>query len=335
MALVYALMVAIQMWIIHSQAAPAVVAPERMNGAELEVEKDAGSPGHPLLEKSAVSIHLLAEGFDSVGGIRKDAEKGRLFVSDTGGRAIYMLDASNSLTEFISGSAGAVDSRGKELIHVLSPGGLEVDSSGRVIVCDQGARSVRRRESRYRWKDIAISFQGESLGGPVDICMAGDGSIYFTDSPGMDSDSRAVPGLYRRARNGRISRLHDGLTKPMHLALSESGDALYVTNHDESAPGVFKFPVLDSGRLGDPVGWPEASGVESQWHGAPLAIATLRDSTIAVAHDNSVSLFTEDGRRLGTLRFPEKITSLEFSPDENALFAGGRTSLYRVMPSGS
>ncbi|MCD8534864.1 MAG: SMP-30/gluconolactonase/LRE family protein [Verrucomicrobia bacterium] len=329
------MMIAIQCIQVSVRALPEMSSGKSVSEMDIRVERLDTSVSHPLMSASTVMMELIAEGFIGIGGLKWDTDKQRLFASDTGAGHIFVLEQGNKLSPFITGPEPVADSTGKVMIRVMHPTGLELDSSGRLIVCDQGDVGIRRRESRYKWKNLAMEFDGQPLGGPMDILLDGNGVYYFTDGRSASESSGALPALYRRAKNGRISKIYDGLTAPAGLAMSEDSQSLFVTNSDPSNPGVYKFERDEKSGVGDPISWPAPQGIETIWSSAPTAISQVGERSLAVAHGQSISLITEDGLVMAHLHLSETIGSLEFVPESNSLFVGGKTSLWRLTPGAS
>lgn len=303
---------------------------------DVEVVKENGSGSHPLTRSNGVKAAILAEGFGVVSGLARDSGTGKIYIADSEASSIWLLGPGNQLSEYISGPEPETDASGKQLIHVLAPQGIELDNSGRLVVCDPGERSIRRRESRYKWKDLAVRFGDLTFSNPAGIVMAPDGNFYFSDSrpaAGTDADaSGSVPALYRRAKNGRISRIYDGLTNPSSPALSEDGTALFVCNADESNPGVYRFSLGEGGKIGDAIPWPAPQGVASLWTSAPSVISQAGSKCLAVASGNRLTILTEDGVVAGHINFDHPVTSLEYSAGDGVLLAGVSQAVYEIRP---
>lgn len=301
---------------------------------DIKVNRLTQGDEHPLMDGRGIVIETLEGGFSGVGGMKWDSGKKRLYLSDTDGHRVVMVDdfSSGAFERFIGGPEGEEDKYGKMLLHVVRPSGLELDRHGKLIVCDLERAGIWRRESRYRWKMLASEFRDTPLGGPVDICLAPDGDYYFTDNPSEDGQN-GVSGVFRRSKNGRISLLNDGLTRPAGIAINDGGTFLLVANADPEHAAVFRFEFENNNRLGDPVPWPATAGVESHWDHPPTAITNIGNDCFAVSSGTKVSFFGKEGIALGTVELPEVIHALEYAPEAETLYFGGEKHLFRGYPS--
>lgn len=303
---------------------------------DVEVVKENGSDNHPLTGGNGIKASVLADGFGHVSGLARDPNTGKIYIADSKASSIWLLNSGNQLSKYISGPEPVTDATGKQLVSVKAPQGIELDNSGRLVVCDPGEGAIRRRESRYKWKNLAVSFGDIPFTNPAGIILAPDGNFYFSDSraeTGIDTDaSGSVPAIYRRAKNGRISRIYDGLTNPSSPAVSEDGSSLYVCNADNDNPGVYRFSLGEGGKIGDAIPWPAPQGVASIWTSAPNVISQAGNKCLAVAQGNRLTILTEDGVVAGHINFDHPVTSLEFSADDGVLLAGVSQSVYEIRP---
>ncbi len=87
--------------------------------------------------------------------------------------------------------------------------GLMFDPQGRLLACEGGAGRVTRTDMKTG--DISVladKFNGFPLAAPNDICLDGQGRIYFTSRPGVDDPTKGnVNAVYRIDTDGSLHQL--------------------------------------------------------------------------------------------------------------------------------
>lgn len=107
------------------------------------------------------------------------------------------------------------------------PNGLAVDASGRVWICDQGQRSVRRHDpASGETITIADQLDGAPLGRPNDLAFDQVGNLLFT----CPNDARTAPVGYVccLAPDGALTRVAQDLYFPNGLAFTPDGAELVI-----------------------------------------------------------------------------------------------------------
>ena len=162
---------------------------------------------------------------------------GYLLFSDVPQNTVYQWKDGEKVRVFLkpSGYTGAT-ARGGE------PGsnGLNVDSQGRLILCQHGDRRVARlAEDGKSFETLADRYHGTRLNSPNDSVYKSNGDLYFTDPPyGLlklnDDPAKELPynGVYRLSRDGTVTLLTKEMTYPNGIAFSPDEKTLYVANSD-------------------------------------------------------------------------------------------------------
>ncbi|RNL62450.1 SMP-30/gluconolactonase/LRE family protein [Nocardioides marmoriginsengisoli] len=259
---------------------------------------------------------------------------GDLVVCELAGRRVTRIDARG----------------GKRTLATFagSPNGQVVAPDGSLWVCDNGGRWVAESAADLRegpgdqpgllWRltldgDLApllTEIDGRPLTSPNDLCLDGDGGLWFTDPVWPDADGQVSAGkIGYRAADGRAHYEHEGLRFPNGLAVTAAGDALIVAESYTS--WLHRFPILGPGRLGQPEPF------------AFLGEGTLPDGLcfdsagrviVAGAGTGCVVVFTADGEDLGRIPFGNDVTNVCFGgSDLRTLFVTevglGRVSTVR------
>src|SRR5687767_13885324 len=211
----------------------------------LDKRFDALTARDPKIEKIADDL-IWSE------GPLWDAQTKSLLFSDIPRNRVMQWHAEKGVSVFLesSGYTGAAPFTGKE------PGlnGLTFDLQHRLTLCQHGDRRVARRESDGKMTPLATAFEGKRLNSPNDLVFDRQGHLYFTDPPyglpGTFKDpAKELPfqGVYRVAKDGRITLLTKELEAPNGLAFSPDYKTLYVANSQAHAAFWKAYPVKPDG----------------------------------------------------------------------------------------
>jgi gluconolactonase len=222
----------------------------------------------------------------------------------------------------------------------MNSNGHTVDTQGRLVSCEHGARCISRTGHDGTRTVLASHFEGKRLNSPNDVVVKSDGSVWFTDpSYGIDSDYEgdASPGeigaqcVYRIAADGgAISVAASDFVQPNGLAFSPDESLLYivdsgVTHQAEGPRHVRRFAVGANGALSGgevfatcPVGLYD--GLRVDVHG-----------NLWISAGDGVHCHASDGALLGKILIPETVANLCLGgPKRNRMFICATTSLYSV-----
>lgn len=217
------------------------------------------------------------------------------------------------------------------------PNGNTVDTSGRLITCEQGNRRVTRTEYDGSITVLADRFGGLKLNSPNDAAVRSDGTIFFSDPEyGILDDyegHRAVSeigacNVYRiDGDTGSVTLAAGGFSAPNGLAFAPDEEFLYVS--DSGANQIRAFAITDSGALtGDRL---FASCPTGNFDNIRLDTA---GRVWAGAIDDGVHCYDPDGTLLGKIRVPEPVANITFGGRRgNCLFIAATTSIYALLTS--
>lgn len=122
--------------------------------------------------------------------------------------------------------------------------GLIFDRQGRLLACE-GAGYGGRRVSRWNVKTkqretIVDNIGGKKFNAPNDLCVDGQGNIYFTDPRYVGHETRELEhrAVYRINKQGEVNEVTHEISKPNGIAISPDGKTLYVADHDNGTDNI-------------------------------------------------------------------------------------------------
>jgi len=244
-------------------------------------------------------------------------------------------------------------------LHRLKPGqapelvretvggnGTTFDLQGRLIVCEGEGRRVTRTGADGKVEGIAERYNGGRFSRPNDVVCGSDGSLYFTDpDKRLPYGSREIPGpagvdnlwdgagVYRVMPDGAI-RQFANCEYPNGLAFSPDERTLYVAN-TRSSKYIHAIDVDAAGNAGARRIFADMNADEGP--GVPDGLKVDTAGRVYCTGPGGIWVFAPDGKRLGTIRFPEQAVNFAFGgPDLRTLFCCAHTSVYtlRVKTAG-
>jgi len=218
--------------------------------------------------------------------------------------------------------------------------GNSIDSQGRLMTCEHGARRVSRTGHDGRISIIADSFKGKRLNSPNDLVEAQDGAIWFTDpSYGIQSDYEGHRGksdigscnVYRvDPATGEVVAMATDFIMPNGLAFSVDGRKLYIadtgrTEGPQHPAHIRVFDVGEGGRLGNGKVFAECQ------NGLFDGFRLDEDGRIWTSTGTGIDCYEPDGTMIGRILVPEIVANCCFGGiDRNRLFITATTSLYAI-----
>jgi gluconolactonase len=277
----------------------------------------------PACTGQAPSGELTAQRIAAVQPTRKDPGlyEGAVWVKD----ALYFSDFS-----FGPGFPSRIRKLGPDgsvstAFEDSGSNGLAIDAEGRLVVASHKDKALMRYTLDGKRTPIAQRYQGQVFNSPNDIAIAADGTIYFTDPDYQKTAApggQPVTGIYRVALDGKVTLVDGSRKNPNGIALSPSGDVLYVNASD----GLLKaYPIVNGvpGPGRDLVkGLAVADGMTLDCHG----------NLYVTEHEvKRVRVFSPQGRELATIRVDANVTNAAFGgADGKTLYLTGAGALWQV-----
>lgn len=303
----------------------------------------------PALDKivpTGAALQRVANGFTWVEG--PVWTNGSLFFAEITSNSIRRWTPGHGVSIFLqpSGYKGSSPYGGPE------PGsnGMTLDARGRLTVAGHAQRDIYRLENLSPHAQITIladSYQGKRLNSPNDLVYRSDGSLYFTDPPyGLPTQSDSDPakqlkvnGVYRIPRalqrkpgaqpSKQLQLLVSDLPRPNGIAFSPDEKYLYVNNSQPKKIWM-RYSVKPDGTLTDAKLLYDATSDPRP--GNPDGMKVDEQGNIYSAGPGGVWIFTPEGKHLGTLLVPERVSNVAWAgPDRRTLYITASTGIYRVI----
>ncbi|MCA6121270.1 SMP-30/gluconolactonase/LRE family protein [Bradyrhizobium sp. WSM 1704] len=220
-----------------------------------------------------------------------------------------------------------------EQFNMFGSNGLTLDQEGRLIIATWGGRSIVRVERDGRRSVLADKYQGKRFGGPNDVVVRKDGSIYFTDTfggmlklgddPSCEIDINAIYMI----RNGDVVRVIDDIPNTNGLAFSPDEKVLYANGSIDNY--IRRYDVLDDGTVAN--GRMFADLREETGIGITDGMRVDERGNLWSAGPGGVWIISPEGTRLGRIPLPEGGTNLVFGgADRRTVFVSCPTTIYRI-----
>ena len=228
-----------------------------------------------------------------------------------------------------------------ELVRKTEGGnGTTFDLKGNLIVCEGDGRRVTRMDAAGKVETVADRYQGGRFNRPNDVICRSDGSLYFTDPdkrvPYAQRENPGPAGIDNLWDGARVYRvMPDGVLTvlahceyPNGLALSPDERTLYVAN-TRSSKYIHAIELDAAGNMARRRIFADLN--EGTEPGAPDGLKVDSLGRVYCTGPGGIWVFSPEGRRIGTIRFPEQAVNMAFGgPDLRTLFCCAYTSVYTL-----
>jgi gluconolactonase len=219
----------------------------------------------------------------------------------------------------------AADGKVGTVIEDSGSNGLAVDADGKLLLASHKDKALVRHVADGKPVPLAGSFKGQVFNSPNDIAVADDGTIYFTDPDWQKAAApggQPVTGIYRVAPGGAVTLVDGTRPNPNGIALSPTGDVLYVNASDGL---LVAYPIVQGvPQAGRALvrGLEAADGMTVDCHG----------NLYVTEHEaKRVRVFSPQGRQLASIRVDAKVTNAAFGgKDGKTLYITGAGALWRL-----
>lgn len=253
--------------------------------------------------------------------------KGRVVFSDVPNNVAYQWKEGDAMASVFLKPSGT-----DEASPTQGSNGLAVDGEGRLLLCQHGARRVARLGGDGKFLPLATkNHEGARFNSPNDLCVARDGSVYFTDPPyGLPKGEKSETqyhGVYKLAPDGKVTLVTKDLQWPNGIALSIDQKSLYLAVSDGKNPRVATC-ALDGSGLRDVF---LAAQLKAQ--GRPGSCDGLKldeRGNIWTTGPGGVLILSPEGKHLGSLMLGQPSANLAWGDDGRTLYVTSKDRLLRV-----
>lgn len=276
-----------------------------------------------ILPKDA-KIEVISSGFEWAEGPVWVKDGGYLLFSDIPRNSIMKWKEGVGVSLFMkpSGFTGVGE-------YGAEPGsnGLTIDSEGRLVACEHGDRRISRLEKNGGKRTLVDNYMGKRLNSPNDLVYKSNGDLYFTDPPyglpkNWDDSRRELDfcGVYRLAKDGKLTLLTKELSRPNGLAFSPDEKTLYVANSDPKRAIWMKYPVNADGTLGQGTVFNNVTESVDKLPGLPDGMKIDRDGNLFASGPGGIYIYAPDGKLLGRIETGEKTANAAWGDDGSTLY---------------
>ena len=215
--------------------------------------------------------------------------------------------------------------------------GLTRDAQGRLLLCQHGERRVARY-ANGRFTSIADRYEGKRFNSPNDLVARKNGDIYFTDpSYGLEgineSPLRELPfnGVFRVARDGKVTLLERGLTFPNGIAFSPDEKVLYVGVSDPVATRLVAYDVDPDGMIANARTFFDAQSLlNGEDKGLVDGLKVDRAGNVWSSGPGGILVISPAGKLLGRLNTGEATANCNWGDDGSTLYITAHMFLLRI-----
>jgi gluconolactonase len=247
---------------------------------------------------------------------------GFLYVSDVDARVHYRVFPDSGRKEVIRENSGGAN-------------GAVFDRQGRVVICEQDARQVRRYEPDGSLTLLASHHGKKRLNRCNDIVRGTGETLYFTDpdKKGLKPEEKELghAAIWRLRPGGKPELLASDMNHPNGLAFSTDGRRLYVSN-SRPDPHLHCYDVQTDGKLTNSRRVAEMPyGPAGEPDGVPDGLKLDEAGNIFCTGPGGVWVWDKSEQFVGLLKLPELPANLGWGgADRRTMYVTARTSVYAL-----
>jgi len=252
--------------------------------------------------------------------------QGRLVFSDVPNNTAYTWKEGDANAQVFLKPSGT-----DEPSALQGSNGLAVDREGHLILCQHGARRIAQLQADGKFRPLATTYNGQRFSSPNDLCIAKDGTVYFTDPPyglpqGVQPET-PFHGVYKRSPQGEVTLVTKAVRWPNGIALSLDEKFLYLAVSDNDNPRIVACN-LDGANLHDV--FLMAPLKKPDYPGGPDGMKLDALGNIWATGPGGVVILTPEGKHLGTILLHQPTANLAWGEDGHMLYITSNHDLFRV-----
>ena len=292
----------------------------------------------PALDKllpPGAKIEKLAEGFSwAEGPVWYPRERCVLF-SDVPRNVVYKWKPGDTMAAVFLQPSGYTGSRPRG----GEPGsnGLLLDSKGRLVLCQHGDRRISRLEFDGKMTRLVDYFNWRRFNSPNDAVYKSNGDLYFTDpSYGLEGNNNdpkkelMFNGVYRLAKDGKVTLLTAELTFPNGIAFSPDEKTLYVAVSDPQHAVWMAYNVETNGTIANGRVFFDATTMTKDKKGLPDGLKVDKTGNLFATGPGGVLIFSPEGTHLGTIDTGEPTANCNWGEGGSILYITANNKLCRI-----
>lgn len=297
------------------------------------------SPELDAIIKPNAKIEVIAGGFSWVEGpVWVEREK-MLLVSDVFGNTIYKWTAAGGKQPYLTPSGYTQNiPRGGE----TGSNGLTFNEKGQLVLCQHGDRRVSVMNAplsspKADYITLADNYKGKKFNSPNDIAIRKNGDVYFTDPPyglekNIDDPAKQLPyqGVYRIAKNGKVTLLTDTLSRPNGIAFFPGEKQLLVANSDPKRAYWYIYDVQKDGTLANGRIFINPAEAFKKEPRAPDGFKIDAQGNVFASGPGGLWIFNKKGVGIGRIKISTKASNCAFTPDHKTLFVTANHHVLKI-----
>jgi gluconolactonase len=288
-----------------------------------------------LVAKDA-KLQKIADGFGTVEGPVWSKKHGYLLFSDLRSNSVLKWQRGTGVELFLQPSGYS----GSEPFPGDYPGanGLAFDLAGRLVLCEHGDRRITRLEPDGRKTVLAHRYDGKRLNSPNDLVFNSKGDLFFTDPPfglprAFDDPGKELDfsGVYRLSVAGTLTLLTQKVSAPNGIALSPSGQTLYISNTDTTQAGWMAYDVDDDGTLSNARVFADTPAWAREKRGLRDGLKVDYSGNVFATGPGGIHVFASDGTHLGSIEVDGGASNVGWGDDGSVLYVTSGPRVYRIQ----
>ncbi|GGF03443.1 gluconolactonase [Chishuiella changwenlii] len=225
--------------------------------------------------------------------------------------------------------------------------GHAIDHEGRIVAASHGKRAIERLEKDGNWIVLVDLYGDKKLNSPNDLVIDKQEEIWFTDPLfGIVKENEGYGGnpvqggefVYRfNPSTKKIVRLDTKeIVTPNGIGLSKDQKTLYVADSQiEHTPKPYNTRNVVAYDIDENKNLRNGRIFHQFETGIPDGIAVDNKDNIWVTSGKIVHILSRNGKRIGSLVFPNNVANLTFGKykNKNVVYITGSNSLFRLNVS--
>jgi gluconolactonase len=298
---------------------------------------DRWDPAMDAIVPADWKIEKLAEGFGWAEGPVWVRDGNYLLFTDVPGNKMWKWSERGGLEKFLDPSGAA--NPDPAIWREAGANGLAILNARSILLADTGSRMIQRLDLKTRKKKpVAAKFEGRKLSSPNDVVRMKSGVLFFTDPPygfkkfdDAPEKEIAFNGVYRMARNGKVSVVEKGLHRPNGVALSPDESTLYVTQSEPGKAIIMAYALDKAGNVTASKLFHDFTDLVGPGSpGLPDGLAVAADGTIFTTGPGGVIVLSKEGKRLGRISDGKATANCKFGDDGRTLYLTSHDMLARI-----